>query len=338
MLSVHGSSIGVIEQLTPRLAKRYEIKAVSSIRYKPLRLLHMLVSIWRYKNKCEVVLVDTYSTQAFWFAYLIGGFCYILKIPFIPFIHGGNFLKRIQKSKKQCDFLFTKSHINIVPSKFLELHFNNAMYRVKYIPNFVELEKYPFKLRKQIEARILWVRALHKIYNPLMAVEVVNQLRTLGVHLCMVGSDKDGVGSLVSKRIEELKLSDRVKLTGKLSKDEWIELSKDYDIFINTTTIDNMPVSVIEAMALGLPVVSTSVGGIPYLIENKKEGILVGSGNVEEMVNAINELMEKPDYAKELSLNARRMVEDFDWDKVCLKWFEILDNVRFKGTENEITR
>ena len=201
---------------------------------------------------------------------------------------------------------------------------------MKYIPNFIELKKYPFKLREPVQTRILWVRAFHKIYNPVMAIDVVGKLNASVTQLSMVGVDIDGTRSQVEKRIAELKLSSQVKLTGRLLKEEWIELSKDFDIFINTTTIDNMPVSVIEAMALGLPVVSTSVGGIPYLMEDKKNGILVASNDVDAMANAILGLIESPDYAKSLSLNARKMVEDFDWDIVRLKWFEVLDSIACK--------
>ena len=66
-----------------------------------------------------------------------------------------------------------------------------------------------------------------------------------------------------------------MNFTGKLSKQEWRDLSKDYNVFINTTNFDNTPVSVIEAMALGIPVVSTNVGGLPFLITDKVDGVLV---------------------------------------------------------------
>lgn len=327
ILSVHGGSVGFIETMVPRLASRYQIKSVSSIRSKPIRFLHMLFSIWWYRNTCEVVLVDTFSTQAFWFSYAVGRFCNFLKIPYIPIIRGGDFVKRISKSKKECDFLFAESLLNVVPSKFLEFHFNKAAYEVKYIPNFIELKKYPFKLRENIQARILWVRAFHQIYNPMMAIDVLNRIKDPESQLCMVGADTDGTKKLVEKRIAELKLSDHVKMTGRLLKEEWIKLSEHYDVFINTTTIDNMPVSVIEAMALGLPVVSTDVGGIPYLIENRKNGILVKSKNAEEMTRAIQELLRNPESAKSLSLNGRSTVEEYDWEKVKMKWFEVLDGI-----------
>lgn len=327
ILSKGGGSVGFIETLTPLLSNRYTIKAVSAVKSRPMRLFHMLVTVLRYKRSCEVVLVDTFSTQAFWFAYIVGKLCRLLNIPYIPIVRGGNFLSRLADSRKECDFLFTRSYLNIVPSKFLEFHFSQAHYPVRYIPNFIVLQNYPFKQRKMICPKLLWVRAFQKIYNPLLAIEVLHQLNIPDATLCMVGSDKDGTRERVEKRIAELKLTDRVILPGRLLKDEWIKLAEQYDIFINTTTIDNMPVSVIEAMALGLPIVSTNVGGIPYLIEHGVTGILVPSANSHEMVKAIRELLSNPEYARQLSINARKMVEHFDWEQVKLMWYDVLDGI-----------
>lgn len=327
ILSTHGGSIGFIETMTLKLASRYTIKSVSSISSKPLRFLHMIISVLRYRNVCEVVLVDVFSTQAFWFAYAIGRLCSFLKVPYIPIIHGGDFVNRLGRSKKFCDHLFFKSYANIAPSKFLEYHLQKANYQVRYIPNFIELENYPFKLREKINPRILWVRAFHKIYNPMLAVEAVSRIKRPNLELCMVGSDTDGTRTIVEEYIKELKLEEMVTLTGRLLKKDWIKLSSQFDIFINTTTIDNMPVSVIEAMALGLPVVSTNVGGIPYLFEHEKDGILVPSNNAEAMADAILSLLDNPDQSVNISSQARKKVEEFDWEKVKLQWFDLLDQL-----------
>jgi glycosyltransferase involved in cell wall biosynthesis len=287
----------------------------------------MLFTVLRYRNTCEVVVVDTFSTQAFWFAYAVAKLCRLLKIPYMPVVRGGDFVNRMATSKEKCDFLFTNSYDNIVPSKFLEFHFKQANYPVRYIPNFIEVQKYPFTLREQVQPKILWVRAFHKIYNPVLAVDVVHQLNIYEAELCMVGGDTDGTRELVEKRITELKLTDRVTLPGRLLKDEWINLAAHYDIFLNTTTIDNMPVSVIEAMALGLPVVSTNVGGLPYLIDHGVTGVLVPSSDTDAMVAAIKELLSNPEYAREIVVNARKMVEQFDWENVKLMWFDVLDEI-----------
>ncbi|WP_246062559.1 glycosyltransferase [Mesohalobacter halotolerans] len=74
--------------------------------------------------------------------------------------------------------------------------------------------------------------------------------------------------------------------------------------------------SVIEAMALGLPVVTTNVGGLPYLLENKKEALLVNPNNEEEMTHAILKLFDNHNLAQLLSQNGRKLAETFDWEVV----------------------
>ena len=70
-------------------------------------------------------------------------------------------------------------------------------------------------------------------------------------------------------------INKNLQIMGKLNKSQWRKLSESYDIFINTTHIDNTPISVIEAMALGLPIVSTNVGGISENINNEVNGIII---------------------------------------------------------------
>ncbi len=129
---------------------------------------------------------------------------------------------------------------------------------------------------------------------------------------------------------------DSLKTTGKLSKKEWIELSKNYDIFINTTNFDNHPISVLEGMALGLPVVSTSVGGIPFLIENKVDGILIPPNDAGQFFEAIDNLIKDNDLVLRITKNARNKVEEFDWEILKYKWFDTIDNV-LKVNKNNIS-
>ena len=109
-----------------------------------------------------------------------------------------------------------------------------------------------------------------------------------------------------------------------LSKEGWIKLSESYNFFINTTNFDNMPVSVIEAMALGLCVVSTNVGGLPYLISDGNDGVLVPPNNCASFVNAIKKATQNPSQMKEMTLQARNKVEAFDWQFIKLRWQEVL--------------
>ena len=142
------------------------------------------------------------------------------------------------------------------------------------------------------------------------------------VKLCMVGPDKDGSIKQVKELVTNYNLEENIVFTGVLPKEEWHKRSTEFDIFINTTNVDNTPVSVMEAMALGLPIVSTNVGGLPYLINNTVDGILVEKNNPEQMANAIISLIQ--DNNLDMAFNARKKVESFAWREVRKEWIKIL--------------
>ena len=208
----------------------------------------------------------------------------------------------------------------MAPSEYLKTAFIDAGYSTTYIPNNIELAKYKFQKRSDDTIRLLWVRSFSKIYNPGLAIKVQKQLEEKGyvAELCMVGPDSDG--SLDEVKSLAITLKTNTIFTGKMKKSDWIERSKDYNIFINTTNFDNTPVSVIEAMALGLPIVSTDVGGMPFLIDDGKEGLLVPPNNIGSMVKAILKLKENDELRNECVSAARYKVEQFDWVKVKNLW------------------
>jgi glycosyltransferase involved in cell wall biosynthesis len=221
--------------------------------------------------------------------------------------------------------IFNNAYKNVSPSQYLKDAFEGLGYsNIHYIPNTIELEKYQFKIRKIDKVKLLWVRSFSKIYNPLLAVRLLKSLLDDGIDasLCMVGPDSDGTFKKTKLLAKRLKVD--VRFTGKLTKTVWIELSQDYNVFINTTNFDNMPVSVIEAMALGISVVSTNVGGMPYLIKNNFDGILVEPNNSQLFVEAIKGLMADQSDTDRLVKNARYKVEQYDWNVVKQQWYSVL--------------
>ena len=102
-------------------------------------------------------------------------------------------------------------------------------------------------------------------------------------------------------------------------------MAADHDIFINTTDFDNLPVSVIEAMALGLPVVSTNVGGVPYLIDHERDGILVPARQPKLMAEAIDKLLKNNAYGATISMAARKKAEMFDWQTIKHQWHSLFN-------------
>lgn len=321
--SANISAIGIVGSKLEQ--EGYQVSYASSKSHKLARLLDMLWACFKHRKQTDVVLIDTYSTQNFYYALLVSQLCRVLNLKYIPILHGGNLPQRLKTSPRLSLAIFKYAYKLVSPSNYLKEAFEAHGYQqVQFIPNSLDIENYTFHKKDFQEVNLLWVRSFSTIYNPLLALSVLKALKDQGIKasLCMVGPDADG--TLTSVKQLALDLNIPVKLTGKLPKKEWLALAKDYNIFINTTNFDNMPVSVIEAMALGLPVVSTNVGGLPYLIDQEKDGVLVPPESVEAFVEAIKKLLENPEIAGEMAVQARKKVEGFDWELVKHKWFELL--------------
>lgn len=325
-LSDHGYTSTSIETLGAFLeGESFHVYYASSQKNKVCRMFDMIIKTIKYAKKVDYVLIDTYSTKNFWYAFIISQLCRILKLKFIPKLHGGNLPSRIVRSKFFSNLIFKNAYINITPSYYLFEAFKNEGYNnLKYIPNTIEIQNYPYSPKEFKTPKILWVRSFAKIYNPLMALKVFIKIKAdfPEAKICMVGPKKD---DSYAKTLQFAKKNNvEVIFTGKLSKQEWIELSKDYNVFINTTHFDNTPVSVIEAMALGLPVVSTNVGGIPFLLEQNVNALLVDDDDVDGMTNQIKHLFTEPNLALNLSKKGKKSVERFDWEIVKKEWIELL--------------
>ena len=324
-LAQHGATPTTIDTLGPLFEKEgYSVKYASTYSTKVWRLADMVGQVFRNRDNVDYVLIDTYSTSNFWYAVLVGQFCRMLSLNYIPLLHGGNLPKRLEQNPKWCQSFFGRAHRIVAPSKYLLAAFESKGFRCEPIPNSIEVNDYRFQKRESIRPKVLWVRSFAKIYNPRMAVTVFHQLKKEypDADLCMIGPDKDG--SLVQTQQYAQELGLTIDFPGMLSKKEWVKRAKEYDVFINTSNFDNMPVSLIEAMCLGLPVVSTDVGGIPHLIHHGRNGLTVPANDADAMTAAIRLLIEDSQQAQAISTAAYLEAQHYDWEYIRDKWFEIL--------------
>ena len=290
-----------------------------------LRLLDMVWTTFLKARKVDYILIDTYSTSSFWYAFFCSQVARIMKTKYIPILHGGALPNRLQKNPFLCKMIFKNAFVNVAPSNYLVEKFKEKGFEnVIFIPNSIPLEDYAFKQRTQVEPKLLWVRAFAELYNPKMAVQVLKLLKEKypNASLTMVGPDKDG--SLITTKVFAESLQLKVNFTGKRSKTYWTNLAADHDIFINTTHFDNTPISVLEAMALGLPVVSTNVGGIPYMLSDYKNALLTNDNKPDEMVRAIERLLMDASLTQDLTLKAKLLVDAMDWQLVKERWRSLL--------------
>ncbi len=327
MLTKHGVTPTAIDTLGERLAARYPMVRASDKKNQLLRLADMLLTALRRAPRAKLVLIDVYSRRSFYYAWAAAMLCRLLGKPYIPILHGGDLPKRLDRTPRLCRMVFGSAAANVAPSRYIQQAFADRGYAARFIPNAIELGRYAFRLRAKLQPKLLFVRALDRTYNPDMAIHALAQVRAdwPEASLTMVGPDRDGSRRRLVDLAKALGLDDAVALTGRLPLDRWLALAAERDIFVNPTNTDNHPVSVTEAMALGLPVVSTNAGGLPWLIEPEHDGLLVEPDAPDQMAAAISRLLRDPELAEALCRNGRRKAERFDWTAVERQWRELID-------------
>jgi glycosyltransferase involved in cell wall biosynthesis len=137
------------------------------------------------------------------------------------------------------------------------------------------------------------------------------------LHLLIAGNDEAGYGKKVKRWVAELGLKDCVTFTGMLVGREKLEAYAASDIFAFPSYSENFGMTVIEAMACGIPVVISDKVGISSEIRENKAGIVVDT-NVNSLYNGINLLLKNPVLRTELITNGRRLVQEhYDINKVA---------------------
>ena len=337
VLSRHGYTPTIIESLSSLLdSDDIRVYTSSDKKNKCLRLLDMIYFFFRNKNGTTTVLIDTYSTLNFWYAAVIALLSYLSNIKYIPILHGGKLPEWLDASPTISKKIFTNSAINVAPSEYICKAFRERGYaNTVVIHNFIDETKYRATRRKKIVVpKLLWVRSFSPIYNPIMALMLLKELKKKypDATLLMVGGCNGGKECLnmVQSKAEELGLASSVEFTGKLSKNEWHARSEECNIFINTTNADNQPVSVIEAMALGLPVISTNVGGIPYIITNEVDGMLVEPNDVKAMAECVNKLINDVAFLNDVTDMSIKRVQSFYSSSVKEEWKNLLYKINNK--------
>lgn len=352
-LGGRGASRGVCEDLALRLERAgWPVARTSSFRTPLFKLADMLSAVWRTRHLCRAVQVDLYSGRAFRWAEYVTRFACHCGQPVILTLHGGDLPRFAARHPRRLQRVLARAAAITAPSTYLPAELGlgprgaiaatgasnpGPHAPVHVIPNGIDLADYPFRERPPLAPRLVWLRAFHHIYAPTLAIDAA--LRLLSefpdLHLSLFGPDK-GDGSLAATRdlIRRADAQGHVILGGAVPKPEVGATLAQADLFLNTSTVDNAPVTLIEAMACGLPVVSTRVGGIPHMVRADEEALLVPVGNADAMAAAVRDLLTQPARARRLSQAGRARAAACDWKTVIPQWEALLRAVARPATED----
>jgi glycosyltransferase involved in cell wall biosynthesis len=330
-LSASTGTRGVGEDLADRFrALRWNVLTTSHKLQKMLRLPDMLRTAFLARSEYDVALVEVFSGKAFFWAEVVATVLHLLRKPLVLVLHGGGLLEFARRWPRRVERLLRPARAVVTPSRFLQDGLRAIRPDITYLPNGIYIQRYPFRARSKPAPQVCWFRALHAIYNPLMAVEAFSSLlgQFPGARLMMIGPDKgDGTLQTLWNRIHALKLESKVELTGAIPKAEvskWLNMG---DLFINTTNYESFGVAMVEAAACGLCIVSTNVGELPLLWQDGHDALLVQPDDAKAMAAAVRRILCEPGLAERLSRNARAKAEGFDWSRIIPQWERLLAEV-----------
>ena len=215
---------------------------------------------------------------------------------------------------------------NIVPSRFLVDVFRGFGITAAIIPNIVDLDRFAFRDRDPLRPRIVSTRNFDALYNVATTVRAfaLVQQRWPDASLTLVGGGPQE--SQLRELVAQLRLR-HVTFAGRVNPGEIARYYAENDIYLQSPNIDNMPTSVIEAFASGLPVVSTEAGGVPAILTDQRHGLLAPLGDFEALAAHVLRLLADPERARELARAAYATCHACTWLKVREQWLQAYRSV-----------
>jgi len=324
LLAQEGVSVELVQvnaPYRPRWVGR--IKGLRAV----FRLLPYFFHLWRAAGRADLFHImansgwswHLFAAPAIWIAK-------IKKIPVVVNYRGGEAEGFLTRALRWVKPSLARTDILIVPSGFLQEVFGRFGFTATIVPNVINLSQFSPRQPSTDDAsgpHILVARNLEPIYDNTSALRafriVKDQLPSALLTIAGSGPERAALEDLA--RI--LNLDAAVHFTGRVDNEHMPELYRSADVMINPSLADNMPISVLEALASGVPIVSTNVGGVSFLVEDRRTALLIPPGDPQAMAQALIEVLTTPDLARRLSEAGLESVQQYTWQGVRERLFGV---------------
>lgn len=207
----------------------------------------------------------------------------------------------------------------VVPSAYLQQVFAEEGFAARVIPNVVDLDAFEYRPPVPLRQGLVSVRSLEPLYaveNTLAVFEALSR-EFPAITLDIYG---DGVSAPSLRHAAESRGLRGVRFHGGVAHERMPAILAAGGIMVNSSRIDNMPLFVLEAYAAGLPIVSTAAGGIPFMIESGRTGLLVPPDDPAALAAAVRQLLLEPELALRLAEAGRRETARYTWEVARAGW------------------
>jgi glycosyltransferase involved in cell wall biosynthesis len=304
------------------------VLSVSSAPSRYRRAAEIVGSVWRERHRLDALILECYGGPSFVVEDAASLVASRARLPLVMHLHGGAMPTFMARHPRWTRRVLGRAHALVTPSPFLAAAVEPYGVSARVIPNVIDLNAYPFRLRTVPRPRLLWMRSFHELYNPLLAVRVLALVRERlpEATLVMAGQEK-GLGAATRAEAERLGLGGAIRFPGFLGPDSKLREGDAADVFLNTNRVDNAPVALLEAAAMGLPIVSTDVGGVRYLVRDDHTALLAPDDDAPALAAAVVRLLTEPGLAERLGRGARCVAEQSAAPAVASAWRGLLDEV-----------
>jgi glycosyltransferase involved in cell wall biosynthesis len=210
----------------------------------------------------------------------------------------------------------------VVPSHYLAGVFKRFGYETRVIFNTADLSRYTFRDRHPLGRHVLSVRNLEPHYRVDVIIRafaaIADEFPDAMLTVIGSGSEAQKLRGLAA----ELDLH-RVRFMGRVEPAEMPRLYDEADVVVNTSVVDNQPVSILEAFASGVPVITTPTGDIAAMVRDGETGVIVPAPDPAAFAEAIADVLRDEPRARALARAAHRELARYEWRTVAHAWDDV---------------
>lgn len=286
------------------------------------RLPARLLALWQATRQSHIVHIFSASHSSFLVATLPAwGVARLLRRRTLIHYHSPRGHDHVRRSRlarlvmRRCDAV-------VVPSGYLKEIFAAYAVSTEVVANAIDVAEMRYRERRVLNPRLVCTRNFEARYAVDVVVRAFAEIRKDIPSASLLLAGKGPEEGIIRALVRDLGLTD-VEFCGAVSHDRIGDLLDRADVFVNASRIDNMPVSILEAFAAGLPVVSAASGGIPYLVEHERTGLLSGVDDVEALARNVRRVISDPALAHRLARNARDESARYEWPAIRAEWLRL---------------
>lgn len=262
----------------------------------------------------------------------------LFRIPLMCEVHGEEYFRYFKRTRI-IDIIFslmakfsfaTSKKVRSLNSKMTEKLLLNGITNIIEIPNRVDLSLFK-KQKKQFNPnkplRLISIGRFVREKNYLSLIEALGRSK-LDFHLTLIGGGP--LKKQYENLIQQLNIANRITLIDWIEQEEIVDLVTFSDIYIQYSVSEGFPRTILEAMAMKMPIISTDVGSISGIIRNDINGILIPSNSGEDLINSISNLVQNGSFSQTIANNGYEDAKNkYEWNRVFALYRNELTNMKY---------